>query len=247
MFKHSNTTQIVKAKCTSKFAIIPNALLQDKNLKIEDKGLLCWLLSMSDGWVIYQTKLQDYHANGKSALDASFKRLIKLGYIVHEQKRIKGKMAGSNYIVYSEPQIVKQVKSISFSENQVTEIPVTESPLSENPKSVDQPLISNNSISNNIKRNNTHTQGGSSSKSWSDREWIINTIIKLKPSFGLDGAGAEADEFINYNQLKNGLSRTLTENLIRKWVSNSSKDKGQPQSIFYTQPYHQPSRKLRAI
>lgn len=244
MFRHQNTTQIVKAKCVKSFTIVPNTILQDKNLRVEDKGLLCWLLSMSDGWIIYRSKLQDYHANGRDALNASFDRLIKLGYIVHEQKRENGRLSGSHYVVYSESQIS------SNSEKPLSDKPKPEKPLPENPITDAPPLISNNSISNNIKRNNTHTTSEQeTSLSWDNKEEIANAILKFQPGLGLIAAAAEAVEFISYNAQKHQLNRTLTETLIKRWVETSTKlkDMRAPRAEWRGPVADAPRRKLREI
>lgn len=240
MFKCSNTSRIVKAKCDTSFTIIPNALLQNEKMSIEDKGLLCWLLSLPEDWAIYRSTLHNYHSNGKDAINASFERLIKMGYIVQTKKKDKGKMSGYDYVVY--PEIRKTVED--------AEKPSSEKPLSENPLTENPPLQSKYIQRKDIQRKYTHTTGEQeTSLSWDNKEEIANAILKFQPGLGLIAAAAEAVEFISYNAQKHQLNRTLTETLIKRWVETSTKlkDMRAPRAEWRSLVADAPRRKLREI
>jgi hypothetical protein len=236
MFKKRNTGKIIKANGSTAFTMIPNSLAQDKSLSAGEKGLLVSLLSLPSDWCTYKSTLQNFNNNGRDALNTMFDNLVKKGYIIKtENVRDSGKMTGFNYVVYSEPQNAQNLQN-----SPVTGKPLTEKPLTENP-SLQR---------NNIKRNNiqiTHTHNASTTLSWDNKETVINTILKIQPLLGLDGAGAEAEEFLGYNKSQHNFTRPLTELLIKKWVSNSTKHKPQPQTRYFAPPSHQEPKKLRRI
>jgi hypothetical protein len=77
-----NTGQIVKGKRKHDFAIIPNEISQSKELTMEEKGMLCFLLSLPENWVLYKKNLYDQMPDGKNAVDRVFKSLQEKGYVL---------------------------------------------------------------------------------------------------------------------------------------------------------------------
>jgi hypothetical protein len=102
-----NTGQIVKGKRTHDFAIIPNEISQSKDLTMEEKGMLCFLLSLPENWVLYKKNLYNQMLDGKHAIDRVFKSLQEKGYILscRQIDAATGRMDGWNHIVYDEPHL----------------------------------------------------------------------------------------------------------------------------------------------
>ena len=102
-----NTGQIVKGKRTHDFAIIPNEISQSKQLTMEEKGMLCFLLSLPENWVIYKKNLYEQIPDGKNAIDRVFKSLQEKGYILscRQINAATNRMEGWNHIVYDAPQL----------------------------------------------------------------------------------------------------------------------------------------------
>jgi hypothetical protein len=120
-FLFMNTGQIVKSRTTERFTTLPNEVIKSKDLSLEDKGLLSYLLSLPSDWVIYKQNLYNSLPDKKGSIDKSFKNLQKKGYIlsvkVHDQKT--GRFVGWNHVVYDIPAEIEKNRE---SENPTSEI-----------------------------------------------------------------------------------------------------------------------------
>jgi hypothetical protein len=111
-----NTGQIVKGKRKHDFAIIPNEISQSKELTMEEKGMMCFLLSLPENWVLYKKNLYNQMPDGKHAVDRVFKSLQQKGYILscRQIDVTTGRMDGWNHIVYDSPQLNREADSPTF-------------------------------------------------------------------------------------------------------------------------------------
>jgi hypothetical protein len=115
-----NSGHIVKCRSQVPYAQIPNDFLQDKTISLRAKGLLSFLLSLPDSWVINKSKLHHYLPEGKDAISNAWDELVKLGYILSVQKiDASGKFTGYDNIVYFSPQLGKPTEPTvaGFSDN----------------------------------------------------------------------------------------------------------------------------------
>lgn len=99
---------IYKAKLESNFAVIPNALLQDKQLSYEATGLLAMMLSLPNDWNIRKSWLQCQKVKcGRDKLTSMMKELIEAGYVRRQIKQGEdGKLDGVDWLVYPEPTVL---------------------------------------------------------------------------------------------------------------------------------------------
>lgn len=127
-----NSGQIVKAKRKNKFTILPNEVLQNPNLSFRAKGLLSYILSLPEDWVIYVDELSNHSSEGRDAVRTAFRELQKHGYIVsvkiidEHTKQIKG----WSHIAYDYPAIDGEKASRGKPD---AEFPRAEKPTSGNP------------------------------------------------------------------------------------------------------------------
>ena len=105
-----NTGQIVKGKRSHDFAIIPIEISQSKQLTMEEKGMMCFLLSLPENWVLYKKNLYNQMPDGKHAVDRVFKSLQEKGYILscRQINATTNRMEGWNHIVYDTPQLERE-------------------------------------------------------------------------------------------------------------------------------------------
>lgn len=105
-----NTGQIIKGKRKHDFAVIPNEISQSKQLTMEEKGMMCFLLSLPESWVLYKKNLYDQIPDGKYAIDRVFKSLQDKGYVLscRQMDSATGRMVGWNHIVYDSPQLDRE-------------------------------------------------------------------------------------------------------------------------------------------
>lgn len=134
---------IFKSKTNEKFAQIPNELAQSEKLSIEAIGLMSYLLSLPEDWVVNKEHLRKHFRMGKDRLGRIMDELMSAGYIKDvPQLRDDGKFKRKNYIVYSKPSIYGQSP-----------------PLTRNPSTVNRSLQINKE-QKNINKLNKKTEEG---------------------------------------------------------------------------------------
>lgn len=77
-----NTGQIIKSKLKNDFTQIPNTILRSEELTLEEKGMMCFLLSLPDNWVLYRKNLYNHLNDKPGTIDRVFRSLQKHGYIL---------------------------------------------------------------------------------------------------------------------------------------------------------------------
>lgn len=92
---------VVKKK--TDYTVISNVFLRDERLSLKSKGLMAYVMSLPNDWVLYVTELANHHKDGTSAIYSAFKELIELGYVRRKRERIDGKLGGVDYIVSETP------------------------------------------------------------------------------------------------------------------------------------------------
>lgn len=121
-FLFMNTGQIIKSRSTERFTTLPNEVLKNKKLSLEEKGFLSFLLSLPCDWVIYRQNLYNELPDKKGTIDKLFRNLQQKGYIlsvkVHDPKT--GRFVGWNHVVYDIPAEIDKNRQ---SANPISEIP----------------------------------------------------------------------------------------------------------------------------
>lgn len=101
----STANRIYKARLETDFTQLPNDMLQRADLSWKAKGLLAYLISLPDDWVVYRAELQNHAKDGREATDNAFNELIKHGYIqvVPMREVGTGRFLGNRYNVSFHP------------------------------------------------------------------------------------------------------------------------------------------------
>ena len=139
----------IRIEKTKDFSIVSNTVLRDKRLSLRTRGLLVFMLSLSETWE-YSIKGLAY-ATGESEgkVGMCLKELEKCGYLTRERTRnSKGQMEGTNYTLWESPKV-------SDAENPSLEKPNLENPVLENP-SLEKPNVENPGQINTNKNNNKY-------------------------------------------------------------------------------------------
>ena len=76
-----NTGKINKSKIESNFTTIRNDLIRDKNLSMQEKSLLFFILSHPPNWSINRQYLYNSFSDSKSGIDKAFIGLTDKGFI----------------------------------------------------------------------------------------------------------------------------------------------------------------------
>ena len=95
---------IIRIYKQKNFSIISNHHLNDAKLSFKSKGILTYLLSKPDDWVVRTRQLARTSRDGRDAIYSGIKELVNAGYIIKQQVRnAAGQMAGLEYIVNENP------------------------------------------------------------------------------------------------------------------------------------------------
>jgi len=86
-------------KRKNNFTIIPNEIIKAKDLTWKAKGLMCYLLSLSDDWDIHKSDLANRSLDGYESMLSGWNELEKLGYIHSIRVKENNLFKGYNYIV----------------------------------------------------------------------------------------------------------------------------------------------------
>jgi hypothetical protein len=77
----SNLGNIRKKSYATEFVVVSNKIAQDNNLSWAEKGMILFLTSLSENWVIHKSNLHNYSSNGIDATRSTFDGLVEKGYI----------------------------------------------------------------------------------------------------------------------------------------------------------------------
>lgn len=99
---------INKSKLKDKYAITPNALIQNSAITLEARGLLVYLLSLPSDWKLNIKDLSKKNNVGENKIRKLIKELMKYRYIIRTQSRIKdGTFKSFDYFIYDTPQTLE--------------------------------------------------------------------------------------------------------------------------------------------
>lgn len=115
---------ILKNKTHGNFTMISNTILKDKKLSMKDRGVLCTLCSLPDGWDFSINGLSAIVPDGTSSIRASIENLEELGYLVRTKTRNSKGHFTSMIEIFTE----KRVVSIDSGHDTRERKPATDNP-----------------------------------------------------------------------------------------------------------------------
>jgi hypothetical protein len=119
---------IIRRKRQSEFAIIPNAVADDKRLSFEARGLLCHLLAKPHNWQLNVRALAKEGGIGRDKAYKLVKQLIEAGYVAHEVVRCpkSQQIVRHEYLVFDQAVPNELSLRVPLPENQDMASPVPE-------------------------------------------------------------------------------------------------------------------------
>ena len=157
---------ILKNNTQGNFTIISNVILTDKTLSITDRGLLCTLISLPDGWDFTVSGMASILPDGKDKIKSSLNRLANRGYLSISQQRESGKFSSNELHINIPPVLPQTIEPDLSSRRPVAAdfdtMPFKEIPLTENPPTVTP--TSEKSLTRNPIQYNKHKENTKSSK-----------------------------------------------------------------------------------
>lgn len=138
----------IRVRKTKDFSIVSNVLLRDKRLSLRARGLLVFMLSLSDTWEYSITGLANATGESTGKISTCLKELESFGYLTRERIRnAKGQMDGTEYTLRESP----------VSEKPDEEKPMQEKPSVENP-TLEKPALEKPSVENRAQYNTKYNK-----------------------------------------------------------------------------------------
>lgn len=106
------------------FTQIDNEPINDPDLKYEDIGLLLYVMSKPDDWVIYKNDLTTSHGNGRESVAGILKRLEAKGYLlIVRHRNSSGQFTNNEYVFTDIPYDFGEPQDSSMENNSMPEKP----------------------------------------------------------------------------------------------------------------------------
>lgn len=111
------------------FGMVPNSLLNNKDISLKSKGLFAFMHSKPEGWNFSVEKICFQCKEAKSSISEGLKELELHGYLLREQSHEKGRLGCINYRLFFSPKAKKQLTDNQSTVIQSTVIQSTEKQL----------------------------------------------------------------------------------------------------------------------
>ncbi len=106
------------------FTQIDNQPINDPDLRYEDIGLLTYVMSKPNDWVIYKTELITSHGNGRESVAGILKRLEAKGYLlIVRHRNSSGQFTNNEYVFTDIPYDFGEPQDSSVENNNTSENP----------------------------------------------------------------------------------------------------------------------------
>lgn len=73
---------IIRKVIKTSFTVISNSILQNKNISLKAKGLLCLCLSLPDDWDFNKRGIQTFSTDGRESIETAIKELKREHYLI---------------------------------------------------------------------------------------------------------------------------------------------------------------------
>jgi hypothetical protein len=100
-----NQTRIIRSveSTPNNYTPLSNKLLQNNNLDIDTRGLLCYLISLPADWVIYKENIQKQLGFGRKKMDRMWNQAKQFGYLKVDKFRKSDGTWEYNYTISDVP------------------------------------------------------------------------------------------------------------------------------------------------
>lgn len=102
----SETIFRIQKNTDNPFVMIDKRIFTDKKLSYRAKGILGYLLSRPDNWVVNMVDVANQSTEGRDAVVTAVNELMKHGYVERIEHRENGRFKSYEYLVYEVPKPV---------------------------------------------------------------------------------------------------------------------------------------------
>jgi len=100
------------------FVMVDKVWINNPNLSAKAKGILLYLLSKPDDWIVYESDITNHMRDGLKSIKAGIKELMDQHHLHRMKVRdSSGRFRGYDYTVYENPCATTQSTEVPFSDN----------------------------------------------------------------------------------------------------------------------------------
>jgi len=161
------TPVIIRVVKRNRFTTISNVPLNDNRLSWETRGLLAWLLSKPDAWIVNREAIIRHGRAGRDKVTRMLSELAANGYFIRTRRRDREGQFRWDSVIYEEPirqhDVGQALGSASgdSSENPLVGNPEPDRPASVEPSTAKPPLTNTDSIKTELREG-----AGARSREW---------------------------------------------------------------------------------
>lgn len=178
---------IFRTKAEKEFTVIRNSLIKDKSLTWGARGLLIYLLSKSETWVVRKSDLVAMSPASNHVVARIMKELETSGYMKRERTRNKKEQWEWHTWVYDDPQPPPIPHKPNVDESQVR-FSTNGKPIHGKPGHI---------VSTELKKNKKEKKNGNNNITAPKNEKAFAPLKKKILAFGWDGKLDEVEEIYN--------------------------------------------------
>ena len=123
---------MAKIKIHSRYGVIPNELLNNKEITFKAKGIYAYIQSKSDDWDFSCEKIAVQSRESVDAIKTGIKELESAGYLKRTKIHNEKGYFDTEYILYEKPMVEKPSMENTYLEVPAKEIPTMDFPLTDN-------------------------------------------------------------------------------------------------------------------
>jgi hypothetical protein len=177
---------VFRVEKTKDFTVMSNHHFRNRELSLKAKGLLSFMLSLSDEWDYTLEGLAKLNKDGVDSIRTAINELENAGYIERGRKRDeKGQLRDSEYIIYEQPILRTPTLDNPTSEEPILENPIQDNPMQENPTQLNIYKSKTKELNTNvIKYPSINQPEKNNDERWIDR--YNNTVKSIKEQIDYD-------------------------------------------------------------
>lgn len=88
------------------WTVIQNTVLRNATLSFKARGLLAYLLSLPDNWMVSAERIALDGPDGRDSIRSALRELVDAGYVRRERRQDNRGRWTTRHVVYDQPQIV---------------------------------------------------------------------------------------------------------------------------------------------
>ena len=94
-------TKFIRTKKERNYTTLDNTFIRDTTLSWKAKGVMTYLLSLPDDWVVYLSEIQKHASDGRDSLRTAVAELLEKGYLVQT--------GGNTFDFFEKPRVAANV------------------------------------------------------------------------------------------------------------------------------------------